>query len=171
MGLSTSPASVPSVTEREAVLRERAAVDLAVVEIMRRLRSAALTFDGGGTPRGRCETPNSVIVRRFVESLDFRDVPKAVCAPLPKITRPRRGTFSNGTVAWWETGSDNFRPSIDPHIEYEWGWDSIEGFIRAHVSTPVDVQILARMLSGETETVEDEEPSLDHPHERHGVDQ
>ena len=157
MTLSTSPASVPSVTEREAVLREREAATWAAHFVLAAWGDLRQAYDGDGRMRAKVEADIRGCVERSY--------------PLPKIAMPLRGTFSDGTVAWWETGSDNFRPSIDPHIEYEWGWDSIEGFIRAHVSTPVDVQILARMLSGETETVEDDQPSLDHPHERHGVDQ
>ena len=147
--VSTSPASVPSVTEREAVLREQKAF-IEGAKVGRASRSEC--YDD---PCPKCIAQAKA---RY---------------PLPTITRPRvvpdpehpdtwHWRFVDGGFEWatlWDGGNHWTRQPLGSVVVVE-----------EHVTrvTPKRILAWADLIAHPTETVEDEAPSLDHPHERLG---
>lgn len=81
------PSAGAVVSETEAVRRERNAAERAVKAVMSRLRGNAAVWTCLGSPLTNADA--RAAVRSFVESQDFRDIPKLCSAPLPLVTRPR----------------------------------------------------------------------------------
>ena len=145
MGLSTSPASVPSVTEREAVLRERKAFE-------RGYRT--WRYDGPG-----CAPRIGAIALRDGEAELLASAVEAEY-PLPKITRPRVVLDPIDPNYAWRF--------VNGALQCERGGSGVWGNTMTWALHPERVRVLADLVANPTETVEDESSALDHPHERLG---